>query len=249
LLWDVESGRLLPASANPAIGVQDLRYTDGGRRLIGRADRVTVWDPDSGRAVQDYADVPTVGGNAALSPDGRLLAGIDRTWYHGRGSVRIWDAITGQEVHKMSREQRFVPTVPVFTPDGRRLIATDTDGRIVVCDQATGQTLGTLTGHSGWVYELIVSLDGRRVASVSPGVQAAGDNTIRVWDLATSKEVLRVTPVRGERSPRRSRRTAGGWRRPAVWAAGGSRSPSGMSDSGTSKPAANCIRSSDTRNG
>jgi RNA polymerase sigma factor (sigma-70 family) len=198
LLWDLETGQPLPASASPMSSLRVLRYTSDGRPLIGQAERITVWDPTTGREVRRYADVPAVIGNTALSPDARFLAGVDLTWFRGGGSVRVWDAATGREVRRMAGEQRIMPSVPVFTPDGRQLIATDVDNRIVVWDFATGQTLGTLTGHGGRGLALAMSPDGRRLASVSPNAQANDDKTIRVWDLTTYQEIRRLTPRRGD---------------------------------------------------
>src|SRR5205823_5470600 len=93
VLWDVESGRLLPASADPPLVVRDLQYRDGGRQLLGIAERLTAWDPATGRELRRYPEVQTQYGVTALSPDGRLLAGIDAD-----GAVRLWDASTGAVV-------------------------------------------------------------------------------------------------------------------------------------------------------
>jgi WD40 repeat protein len=51
------------------------------------------------------------------------------------------------------------------------------DKTLKVWDLETGRELRTLEGHSGPVYGVAVSRDGRRVVS------ASGDNTLKVWDL------------------------------------------------------------------
>src|SRR5206468_577171 len=73
-LWDVGSGRLRPVSADPPGEVSDLRFDDGGRRLIGRADRIMAWDPATGRLAERFPVVPAWQGHVAISPDRRLLA-------------------------------------------------------------------------------------------------------------------------------------------------------------------------------
>ena len=79
------------------------------------------------------------------------------------------------------------------TPDGRRIIASDTDLVIHVFDVATGKDQGTLTGHTGWPSELAVSPDGRRLASASGA--GRGQDYVRLWDLDTLRELHRLEPI------------------------------------------------------
>jgi WD40 repeat protein len=190
VLWDVETGRLLPASAEPPISIRGLRYADDGRQLIGISDRVAAWDPETGREVRHWARVPYGRGFITLSPDQRLLATVDDA-----GMMRLWDAATGREVRKLGGDHHIVSEDSLFTPDGRQLIGADTEKRIVVWDVLSGKQLATLSGHNGRVSDLAISADGRKLASVSP---AAGVNDIRVWDLTKYQEIRRFAPRRGQ---------------------------------------------------
>jgi WD40 repeat protein len=52
-----------------------------------------------------------------------------------------------------------------------------------------GEPVCTLTGHSGWVESVAYSPDGKHIVSGSR------DQTVKVWDAATGKEVShRVLP-------------------------------------------------------
>jgi WD40 repeat protein len=51
----------------------------------------------------------------------------------------------------------------------------------------TGRELRTLAGHSGYVYGVAVSPDGRRAVS------ASADKTLQVWDLETGGIVTTFT--------------------------------------------------------
>ncbi len=56
-------------------------------------------------------------------------------------------------------------------------------GQVELWDVASGQPLGALKGHGKGVTAVAFSRDGRLLASGS------SDNTIRIWDLATKREL------------------------------------------------------------
>ncbi len=57
------------------------------------------------------------------------------------------------------------------------------DKTLRVWDLASGETVRTLSGHTGAVRAVAVTPDGRHAVSGS------GDNTLRVWDLASGETV------------------------------------------------------------
>src|SRR5581483_5517682 len=100
VVFEVATGRLLPASANPVVSIRDLQYTDGGRLLIGwAANRLMAWNPVTGLEVERYGNVPEA---RALSRDGRLLVGAN-----AEGAIQLWDAATGRVVRTINLDQRF----------------------------------------------------------------------------------------------------------------------------------------------
>jgi WD40 repeat protein len=183
LVWDLDSGRLLPVSADPSTAVRDLRFARDGKRLSGRADGFQVWDPATGREVHKLPEAPGV---SCLSPDETLLACGDKT-----GRIRLLDAATGREVRSWKAHGRLLWTLQ-FSPDGKQLISTGGwEPVIQVWDVATGHGVMGLPGHREGDAQLTVSPDGRFVAAC--GNRAADDADLRLWDLQTGRESHRLS--------------------------------------------------------
>ncbi|MGH8906489.1 MAG: WD40 repeat domain-containing protein, partial [Egibacteraceae bacterium] len=107
------------------------------------------------------------------SPDGARIASAsaDRT-------VRVWDAVTGQQLGQpLTGHANWVYGV-AFSLDGARIASTSDDRTVRIWEAATGQQLGQpLTGHTRAVRGVAFSPDGTRIASASQ------DHTIRLWPL------------------------------------------------------------------
>src|SRR5260370_2488100 len=90
----------------------------------------------------------------AYSPDGTRLASAGSD-----GTVRVWDASTGQEVLTLPGHTSKFPDV-AFSPDGRMLAAPGDDKSVKLWDVVTGQPL-TSIGHHDDVTSVAFSPDGR----------------------------------------------------------------------------------------
>ena len=114
----------------------------------------------SGRVAASDSRSPT----SRLSPDGDVLAGVDRT-----GLVHVWDLRSGSTrvIRPDNLERGREPHVPVFSPDGSRMATAtwgDPGGRqpAAVWETATGRRLGVLPYADGCARP--APLRGRRVA-------------------------------------------------------------------------------------
>lgn len=133
----------------------------------------------------------------AFAPDGRTLAtgGEDRT-------VRVWDLSTGKERAILTGHTDNVEAV-AFSPDSSLLATASQDGSLSLWDLTTGQKRASLLGgdallhHQGMalpVLDVKFSPDGLLLASGGAG------GTVRLWDVATGKELGVLKHPMGVRS-------------------------------------------------
>jgi RNA polymerase sigma factor (sigma-70 family) len=134
---------------------------------------VRFWDVASGKRLP-----PTIRGrefitdrNLGFSPDSRLLAIMrsDRT-------ICLMNTATGEVARTLGKAEGPMTAPAVFTPDGR-LLVTAVHDLVQIWEVASGGELASRRGHRGRVDVLVMSGNGRSVATVSL------DHTILVWDL------------------------------------------------------------------
>jgi RNA polymerase sigma factor (sigma-70 family) len=188
-LWETQSGTLLPASADPVTEVRNVWFADDGRRLIGVgvSGPAVAWDGVTGRELRRASELPQTEEFQKLSPDERTVAGVTP-----EGAIHVGDAATGQVRLTLRGDKPFVPYAVHFSPDARKLFATDRDRVIWIWDLADGRPLHRLTGHNNYADVLAVSPDGRWLASASSYPDFGDDFSVRLWDMATYREVRRL---------------------------------------------------------
>jgi WD40 repeat protein/serine/threonine protein kinase len=188
-LWDWQARRLVQTLAIPFEWFGRLFFSRSGHFLLGgtvRTDRtasVRIW------RTNDWAIVPWVGTQSSnlytmdLSPDDRLLATGD-----ANGVVRLGPFLSGEPGTTILNHRGAV-TALAFSPDGRVLASASMDGDVRLWNVVAGRELPTLRGHLG-AYSAAFSPDGRRLAT---GGLVAKD-AVKLWDLATQREILTLTP-------------------------------------------------------
>ena len=179
-LWNVDSGRLYRSysGAGPS---QNVRFSpDGDHIAASFKNAIKVWNIETSNETRlrhsDYVR------DFHFSPDSRLI-----TSACGDGTIRIWEANTGNEL-KVFKVRGLLQSV-VFTPDGQRIASGD-GPTIRIWDVESGEEVMAHTGHTSNVDGLQFTPDGSRLVSSSHG-------TTRIWDTETGEE-LRVFKKSGD---------------------------------------------------
>jgi WD40 repeat protein/formylglycine-generating enzyme required for sulfatase activity len=131
------------------------------------------------------------------SPDGKKIAGGSDD-----GSIKIWDAETGKEVHNLSSHSDDSRVTSIsYSPDGKKVASGSDDYSIKIWDAETGKELQTLTGHTENIYSVSFSPDGKRLLSSSGDSDGDDKNTdanhLKMWDLNTGKELAILNKQKG----------------------------------------------------
>ena len=199
-LWEVATGKELRTFSGHNNIVESVAFSpDGHFALSGSADTtLKLWSVASGKLLHNFIGHSAAINSVAFSPDGRfVLSGScdanDEMSSCTKGSVKLWNVATGDEVRSFIGHAGYVFSV-AFSPDGRFALSGDDrsvlpdDGKrlnseMKLWDVATGKELRSFTGHTNTVRSVAFSPDGRFALSGS------GDSTLKLWEMATGKEL------------------------------------------------------------
>jgi WD40 repeat protein/serine/threonine protein kinase len=187
-LWDVAGGEEIRTYSGHLNGITSLDISSDGRRVVSGSgyslagDRIRLWDVSSGDVLLELdrdAEIASV----SLSPDGTQVAAS------GRGSapiVKVWNAITGKELHELKGHQDYVSGV-VYSPDGTRLVTSSWDRTLKFWDLVDSDISRSIWSRNGFSC-LDFSPDGNQIAT------GENDGTITLWDVVPRR---RIRTLRG----------------------------------------------------
>ena len=224
-LWGVSTGKeTLPLSGHHG-GISSLSVSPDGKTLTTHAADGTVrrWDMATGKELSQFK-VPSVGGAALLSTDGKIVV------YSAANDIHVWDSATGKEVRAINvpNQQNLGGVViasvlaMALSPDGKIVAVRGADLSTRCFDTQTGKEVSLMSeqppannnpngnlvfvaGSNAGRDAMVFSPDGATLATVAmPQAQIHGGGrrpnagtVIRLWDVKTGKPLTRFDSSRG----------------------------------------------------
>jgi WD40 repeat protein len=183
--------------------ISAVAFSQDGRGVFTAIENGTpsVFELASGKRIAQLAHQGTVT-TTAISANGRWVV------TSGQGNlVRVFDAASGEEV------AQFLHQAPILalaiSSDRRRVITGGSDKIARVFDTATGQETARLV-HDDPINAVAINIDGRWAATGAgvpnqpdqrePPARTPNDNTARVFDATSGKEICRLQHLGAVRS-------------------------------------------------
>ncbi|MCI0639307.1 MAG: protein kinase [Gemmataceae bacterium] len=155
---------------------------DGTRVVLVQDDKtVSVRDVASGnvlRTLPGFSSIPRSNSQAAVSPDGKLLALAG----YPNHVLKVWSLEDGRELRNHRGDQL------AFSPDGKSLAAADfQDNTVRVYDAGTGAELRSCRLPLDRLCSLVFRADGLWVASPN-----SKESTIQIWNADTGERCFEL---------------------------------------------------------
>lgn len=209
-IWNVVSGRQVGEPSVRHLNCTDwvgpVAFSSDGKHIVSEISDGTlrIWDAATGKQIGDSLKVEyrkIVNGTDTLrspqclcvsfSPDGKRIA-----WGKSTGFVFVWDTDKGKEIGQHGSFSNAGPVYSIaFSPDGKRVVS-GISNYLQFWDASTCTPIEgySFEGHTGDVRAVAYSPDGKYIVSGSK------DSTIRIWDVASGKQIGRpfaehISPV------------------------------------------------------
>lgn len=183
-LWEVSTGKELPALAGHKSGTYAVAFSPTGKLLASGGtfgDSATyLWEWPSRRlvhrlAAQDYG-VHVI----RFSPDGKIVASGSG---NPNGIIQLWDVATGKEIRRLTGHRSPIDGF-TFSPDGRTIASTGSWERTIrLWNVADGTECSPFARHQGELSAIAFAPDGQILAT------ASHDQTVGLWKTSTGEKV------------------------------------------------------------
>jgi WD40 repeat protein len=213
-LWNLETAKEVRQFQGHKGEVHCLALSADGRLLLtasadygaDRDNSIRLWNAETGQELRRMAGPIHYTRDLLFAADAQTAYGCGT----GLGGIMQWNLADGNAIHRF-KSFKTPPICLALSPDGKTLAAGhaadaqlkgawhDEENCLVrLWDLNSKSLIGELPGHSGPIADVAFTPDGRHLLTTSDGQHdAAGrfvpssDQTVRLWDLATNREILR----------------------------------------------------------
>ncbi len=190
-VWDAGTGRELRRFDAGAF-VEGVAVSPDGK-LVATAARekgLRLWDLSTGAPVGKLPFPEESLGAVAFAPDGKTLAAASASFPREGGEVFgrvvLFDVAARKVLRQLTEGDHYPIKALAFSPDGKAVAASGwISGSFRLWDAATGEER-LAGGHNAQLTAAAFTPDGRRV------ITSAWDETARLWDATTGKELARL---------------------------------------------------------
>ena len=153
-----------------------------------------IWNAKTGKLHRQlYQDIPVM--DLEYSPDGNWIAAVSGKSVYTQNKhpapLNIWDANTGELVHKLEGHNVFQSCL-AFSPNGQRLVVGGNDGNVRIWNLMTRKLTHVMSGHKRHLTGVEFTPDGSKILST------ADDTEVRLWDAGTGKLIEVIAGPRGK---------------------------------------------------
>jgi WD40 repeat protein len=192
-LWDVNTGKLVSVLRGHKGAVQKGAFSPNGEFMLttGTDNRARVWGPSMGQGLNERIDPPKITDALSItqsddvavapgpqmvkeiySPDGKYMLAIKDDYMLDVTEVATGHRLASRPLHKAKGNG------VAFSSDGRFILTKSSDFTAEVWEWRSGRPAVQLK-TDGPIVQLVVSPDGRRVATVS----SSGQGPAQIWEL------------------------------------------------------------------
>jgi WD40 repeat protein/transcriptional regulator with XRE-family HTH domain len=191
-IWDAHTGKELVTLLGLVDQVTNVAFSPDGKQVAGTSfDHTTmVWNAETGDQLYRLTGHTDVVQDARFSPDGKHIVTASND-----GSGIVWDA---ESSHEMSE----IAVAPIWrssiSQNGNRLATRESGSEFIVWDLAKRQPILRFTDPDAHQVDVMATLaispEGKRTVYATA-------NSIRVWDVASGKQVLNLAPANQDEQP------------------------------------------------
>jgi WD40 repeat protein/serine/threonine protein kinase len=184
-LWETASGRRLGRALNHGGPILAAAFHPKSKTVLtGSLDGTArLWEVPSGRPIGEplthsdriiaVAFSPEPRGQIADSPRRQTAATASYD-----GTVRLWDALTGQAFKTPPLRHQGPVLALAFSPDGRAVLTGSADKTAQLWETDTGRPIGSPLRHDAAVVSVAVAFDAKEGMSLVTGSE---DRSARLW--------------------------------------------------------------------